>query len=66
LTREEQLVDVARWIARFLDRHPSTGPQDEILIRRRLHRILNEYDDIVPLDDADKRAWMERTSALVR
>lgn len=60
MTREEQLLDVARWIARYFDRHPSIGPQDDILIRRTLDRILMEYEDIEPLADADRRAWRAR------
>ncbi len=62
--RELRLLDVARDAMRFLD-YKTSHSEARILIGRHLHNVLLEYDDIEPLNDADKIEWRKRREATV-
>lgn len=61
MTREEWLVDSARWALRFLV-YQTHGSQDRVLARR-LHEALLSYDDFEPSHDTDRAEWRKRIAA---
>ena len=62
-TREERLVDAARWMLRFLT-HKDFGSQTRILLSRRVYDCLMDYEDFEPAHDDDRADWRKRREAV--
>ena len=61
-TRETRLVDMSRLLLRYL-KGEMDGQHDKILLGRRLHALLLEFDDYEPCHDGDHAAWLLRQRA---
>lgn len=60
MTREERLVDAARYALRVLSGQ-THGQQDRISASRALHAaLIDVYDDVEPSHVHDREAWQQR------